>query len=253
MRKALSVLFSIAVMAAAGPLAAQSLENPDSSFKDTASRKAWHAMVERTERGFLIGNPDAEARLIMFTSYGCKGCHAFAFRGDPELDLALLAPGILSLEIRTRLDHPVDLPLALLASCGEPAKFKTNHAMFMRDQKRWMERWNSASAYNRDQWSRGYTSSRVSLVSALDYDDMMARRRGYSRMDLTRCLTDQEKVARLRANADADTDEFGLARLPDGDPGPYFALDGELLEGVHDWEALYPVLQKRFRPKSEAQ
>lgn len=252
MNRTIFLAIGAGALAATGPLAAQSLEDPDSAFKDTTSRKAWHATVEQTERGFLIGNPDAETRLVIFTSYGCKGCHEFAFKGYPELDLALLAPGLLSLEIRTRLDHPVDLPLALLSSCGEPAKFKVNHAMFVRDQKRWKERWDKASSFNRAHWQRSGDAARASLVSALDFDSMMARRRGYSRMDLTRCLNDRKAIAQLQANAAADDLEFDLPALPNGDPGPHFVLDGELLAGIHDWDALYPILQDHFRPRREA-
>jgi hypothetical protein len=252
MTRAISSVLAIAAFAVANPLAAQSLENPDSAFKDMTSGKAWHATVERTERGFLIGNPDAETRLVIFTSYGCKGCHEFSFRGYPELDLALLAPGLLSLEIRTRLDHPVDLPLALLAACGEPSKFKVNHAMFVRDHKRWRERWDNASAFNRSHWKGSGDAARTSLVSALDFENMMARRRGYSRMDLNRCLNDRKAIDRLKANAAADEQEFDLTALPNGDPGPHFVLDGEVLAGVHDWDALYPILRDHFRPKREA-
>ena len=239
---------ALAALAAGTSLAAQGLQDPRSSFIDTTSKKAWHATVERTERGYRIGNPDAEAELIMFVSYACEGCFDFAFKGDPELDLALLAPGLLNLEIRQRLNHPVDLPLSLLAGCGEPAKFKVNHAMFMRAQKDWMGRWQGASAFNREYWSRDTQNGRASMVSALDFDDMMARRRGFSRMDLNRCLTDRQAIARLRANAAADTREFALPSDAEGHSRPYFVLDGRLLEGVHDWDALYEVLSGRFKP-----
>ena len=121
--------------------------------------------------------------------------------------------------------------------------------MFMRDQKRWMERWNSASAYNRAIWSRGYTSSRTSLASALDFDDMMAKRRGYSRMDLNLCLNSRGTILGLQESATADNQEFGLPTDAEGFSKPHFALDGKLLEGVHDWDALYPVLH--FRPVPE--
>lgn len=252
MTRAILAGMAAGAMALGSPASAQILENPGSAFKDTTSKKAWHATVEKTERGYLIGNPDAEAQLIMFTSYACEGCHEFAFKGDPELDIALLAPGLLSLEIRHRFAHPADLPLALLASCGEPRKFKVNHAMFMRDQKRWKDRWNNASAFNRELWSRGGRQARLSLASALDFDEMMARRRGYSRMDLTRCLSDERAASKLLSNSLADTRGFELPTDPDGYSRPHFVLDGEKLEGVHDWDSLYPILEKRFRPSREA-
>lgn len=241
-----------AALAASVPVAAQDLSNPDSDFVDTTSNKAWHAVVEKTKRGYLIGNPKADARLIMFTSYGCIGCHEFTFKGDPELDYALLAPGILSIEIRLRFNHPADMPLTLLAGCGKPARFKVNHAMFIRDQKRWMESWSRASGYNRDIWSRDTMAARNGLVSSLGFTDLMARRRGYSRMDLNTCLSDQREIARLRANAASDNAEFGLPTDAEGYAKPHFVLDGERLEGVRDWDGLYPVLRDRFKPVSQS-
>lgn len=243
----------IAACALFAPLAvsAQTLSNPDSDFVDTTSKKAWHAEVEKTERGYLLGNPDAEAKLIMFVSYACEGCFDFAFRGDPELDYALLAPGIMSVEVRRRINHPVDIPLSLLASCGDPRKFKVNHAMFMRDQERWRERWNSSSGYNRDLWSRG--SARGSLVASLDFDDMMARRRGYSRMDINTCLNDRQEAAQLIRNAEADNAQFGLPTDPESYTHPHFVLNGQLLEGVNDWDALYEVLTVEFKPDRDSE
>ncbi len=242
---------ALAAVGLATPAGAQDLENVLSDFIDNGSKKAWHADVERTQRGHLIGNPDADAQLIMFTSYACEGCHTFTFRGDPELDLALLAPGILSVEIRQRLNHPVDLPIALLSRCGAPEKFKVNHAMFLRQQPDWMERWNTSSSFARASWSRNTPAARTGLVSTLDFDDMMARRRGYSRMDLNRCLNDRKAIAEIRANAAADTSEFSLPTDAEGYSKPHFALNGRLLKGVHDWDALYKVLSARFEPKPD--
>ena len=241
-------IFAALAALAAAPAPPQDLKNPDSDFVDTTAKKAWHSTIEKTPRGWLIGNPRAKARLIMFTGYACKGCGEFAYRGDPELDLALLAPGILSLEIRPRFHHPADMPLALLAGCGAPAKFKANRAMFMHDQPRWMAAWSSASDYNRASWARDTSAARNGLISTLDFDDMMARQRGYSRMDLNNCIGNTREIARLRANAAADDEEFGLATDDAGHARPYFALDGELLEGVRDWDALYPVFKARFKP-----
>ena len=65
MIKAVTGALALAGTVIAAPLSAQLLSNPDSAFKDNTSRKAWHATVERTESGWLIGNPDAETRLIL--------------------------------------------------------------------------------------------------------------------------------------------------------------------------------------------
>ncbi|MCK0127915.1 thioredoxin domain-containing protein [Erythrobacter sp. F6033] len=250
--KAIFSAMALALIAAPAIAQENQLSNPDSDYVDTTSKKAWHATVERTERGHLIGNPDAEAQLIIFTSYACEGCHTFAFRGDPELDYALLAPGLLSVEIRQRINHPVDLPMSLLSQCGAPEKFKVNHSMFMRHQKKWREVWGNSGGFARTAWSRDTPAARAGLVSGLRLDDILARRRGYSRMDLNRCLTDRKAIAALRANSEADAQDFDLPTDPEGFAVPHFALDGELLQGVNSWDGLYEILAERFKPKPKS-
>ncbi|TRD12248.1 protein-disulfide isomerase [Erythrobacter insulae] len=245
-------LAALSVSALSVSATAQNLSKPDSEFKGTANNKAWHATVKRTDRGHIIGNPDAKSHLIVFTSYACEGCHTFAFRGDPELDYALIAPGLLSVEIRQRINHPVDMPMSLLSRCGAPEKFKVNHAMFMRYQPKWQERWENAGAFARQAWSRDTHAARSGLSNTLRLNEMMDRRRGYSQMDLQRCLTDRTAIATLRANSAADTTEFGLPGGKLGFAVPHFVLDGELLEGVNSWAELYPILANRFKPEPEA-
>jgi protein-disulfide isomerase len=86
---------------AAGQEREQDLSNPDSDFVDTTPKKAWQAEIESTERGFLIGNPDAEARLTEFISYTCPHCADFAREAGPPMDLVLVAPGRLGVEVRS--------------------------------------------------------------------------------------------------------------------------------------------------------
>ena len=60
--------------------------------------------------------------------------------------------------------------------------------------------------------------------------------------DINTCLSDDQAALALIRNGSANRDEFGVTGTPS------FALDGELLDGVHNWAALYPVLAERFRP-----
>ena len=76
------------------------LSHPFSAFGGDGRRASWHAEVERTARGHRIGNPDAEAHLIEFMNYTCRDCARFAREGEGALDLALLAPGHMTLEVR---------------------------------------------------------------------------------------------------------------------------------------------------------
>lgn len=243
-----AVLACAAVIAA--PLAAQEreqdLSNPDSAFVNTTSRKAWQAHIEETERGYRIGNPDADAELIEFISYTCGHCASFAREGEGALDLVLLAPGKMSVEVRPVIRNALDLTVSLLVQCGDPKDFKNRHRMYLLSQDKWLTKAANAPAAQQAVWARADKTARVNAARALDLDDMLAKR-GQSLAEINTCLMDDAAAQAIMAGGKADRAEFAV-------PGtPSFALDGNLLSGVHSWNALHPVLSARFAPKRDGQ
>lgn len=118
--------------------------------------------------------------------------------------------------------------------------------MYLLQQDKWLEKARKAPQAQRAAWGTGNRSARLSMAAALDLDDMLAER-GASRMDITTCLSDDAAAQKLMQNGVADKEEFAV-------PGtPSFALDGDLLEGVHTWGALYPVIAERFKPGNSSQ
>ncbi|MGB7370848.1 thioredoxin domain-containing protein [Erythrobacter sp.] len=217
----------------------ESLANPDSAFKGDGRRASYHADIERTERGHLIGNPDADTSLIEFVSYTCGHCASFTREGEGALDMILLAPGKMNLEIRPVIRNVLDLTVSMLVQCGPVDGFKNRHRMYMLSQDDWLEQARSAPASQQALWARGDASARLSAARALDLDDMLAKR-GTSIADINTCLADEDAALALIGAGNADRDEFAV-------PGtPSFALDGELLTSVHSWDALQPVLLERF-------
>ncbi|KEO87640.1 protein-disulfide isomerase [Erythrobacter sp. JL475] len=217
------------------------LSNPGSAFVGDGRRATWHANVVRTERGFRIGRPDAEAALIEFISYTCGHCASFTREGEGALDLALLAPGHMTVEVRPVIRNAIDLTVSMLVQCGGPDDFKDRHRMYMTRQADWLGKAQNAPQSQQAMWARGDKAARASMASALDLDDMLAER-GVSRTDINTCLNDDAAALALIRNGNADRAEFAVAGTPS------FALDGQLLTNVHNWAALYPVLAERFRP-----
>ncbi|MEO1220436.1 MAG: thioredoxin domain-containing protein [Pseudomonadota bacterium] len=222
------------------------LKDPPSAFMADKRKASWHAEVQKTERGHMIGNPDAEASLIEWISYTCGHCATFAREGESALDLALLAPGHMNVEVRPVIRNSVDLTISLLVQCGGAESFKERHRMYLMRQESWMTKLRNTPQSQMQSWSSGHKTSRISMAAALDLDDMLAER-GVSRMDITTCLNDDQAALKLVQNGAADKEEFAY-------PGtPSFALDGKLLDQVHTWGALYPVIAERFKPQSSSQ
>lgn len=221
----------------------QDLENPESDFAASGKKGAWQGMVTRTAQGHLIGNPKAASTMIEFISYTCPHCADFAGEGETGLDLVLVSPGKMNLEVRSFIRNPIDLAVSLVAACGPVRGFKDRHRRLMMTQADWMEKARQAPRAQLEVWFRGDANARVNAANALGLVDMFAKG-GQSRAALTACLMDDKAAAKLLDDTDAARSEFGV-------PGtPSFALDGKLIKDVHDWKALYPVLSARFAPSS---
>jgi protein-disulfide isomerase len=225
--------------------AQQSLASPDSDFVAKDNPGNWQTTIKRTERGHLIGNPEADAQLIEFVSYTCGHCASFTANGEPVLELAALAPGKMGLEVRPVIRNALDLTVSLLAQCGDPAGFKDRHRTLMLSQGEWLGKVRNAPQTQQAIWARGDKASRMNAASALGLTQMLVEGGG-SVATLDACVMDDAAAQKLIDNGRADNTEFGI-------PGtPSFALDGKLLTNVHSWDALYPVLSARFMPESQS-
>lgn len=226
---------------ATGPAGAQ---QKSTSLAPQENGGNWGAAVERSPRGHVIGNPKADAKLIEFISYTCPHCADFTARGEPPLEIVLLQPGKVTLEVRPVIRNGLDLAVTLLANCGDPAGFKGRHQALMLNQSVWLGKARNAPQTQLEIWQRGDKTGRMNAVNALGLTDLLAQR-GQSRAELDACVSNDAAAKVLLANDEADAAEFGLTGTPS------FALDGKLLAEVHGWDALYPVLSARFAPKAD--
>lgn len=244
---ALAAAVGAALVALAAPsLAQQDLANPRSAFEGIDPQGNWSAAITRTERGHLIGNPEAETRLIEFVSYTCGHCASFAMEGEPAIDLTLLTPGKMAVEVRPVIRNALDLTVTLLAQCGDPAGFKDRHRAFMYSQSQWIAKYRNAPQSQQTIWARPDKASRMNAASALGLADMLVQR-GQPISEVNDCLMDDAAAKKLIDNGTADRIEFNVTGTPS------FALDGKLLENVHHWAALYPVLSARFTQAAQGE
>lgn len=197
----------------------------------------WSAMLAATDGGHLFGNPQAKTKLVEFMSYTCSHCAHFAKQGDGAIKLAYVPTGKVSYEIRHLIRDPVDLTAALLTHCGDAKKFGGNHEAIMYRYDEWIEKARKATRAQQARWQFGSLSARLqAIASDLDFYDIMEMR-GYKRAELDRCLSDEAKAQAIANTSAADVKKYGLIGTPS------FVLDGELLEGTHDW----PSLEKRLK------
>ncbi|WP_086609010.1 DsbA family protein [Erythrobacter donghaensis] len=223
----------------------QGLERPDSAFVPQDNPGNWQAIITRTERGHVIGNPKADAQMIEFISYTCPHCADFTARGEPAIEIVLLKPGKLTVEVRPVIRNEIDTTVTLLAQCGDPAGFKARHQALMLSQADWLGKARAAPQSQQALWMRGDRAGRMNAASALGLTQMLVAR-GQSQSELDACVSDDAAAQRLRDNSKADFAEIGVNSTPS------FALDGKLMADVHSWEALYPALSARFSARPDS-
>jgi len=201
-----------------------------------AMAQNWNAEIVQTDKGWRVGDPEAPLQLIEFVSYSCPHCADFEQQSEAELRYVYVHEGYAAVEVRHLIRNPIDIAAALLTECGDPARFFDNHHAILARQDEWMETARNLTPAQGQRWTSGGVGSRMrAIASDLGFDDLMESR-GLSASEVTACLNNEAKAVSLAENSQANAAEFNV-------PGtPSFVLDGSLLEGVHTWEALRPLL-----------
>jgi len=200
----------------------------------------WTMTVSETAGGHLFGNPEASTRLTEYISYTCGHCATFAREGDTALKTIYVRSGDVSLEIRHLLRDPVDLTAAMLTHCGAADKFVHNHSTFMFRQSEWLPIAANSTPFQRERWSSpDRVAARRAIASDLGFYEIMAGR-GYSQVEIDRCLADSAKEADLIQFSRTDAERLKLRVTPS------FAINDEVLVGVHRWRELKVALDARI-------
>ncbi|WP_137679653.1 thioredoxin domain-containing protein [Aurantiacibacter suaedae] len=201
-----------------------------------AAAQDWTAQVAPTERGYLIGNPDAPVQLITFLSYSCPHCKTFEQEADAELKADYIHDGSTSVEVRPAIRNVLDLSATLLATCGPSDRFLGNQEAFFATQGEWLGKAQQITPEQKERWQSATIGHRLkAIASDLGFYELMEAR-GYTEGELDACLTDEARAETVVNNSEASRIEYPY-------PGtPSFVVNGTLLDGVFSWAALKPEL-----------
>lgn len=197
----------------------------------TGAGQNWLATVSLNGTGHRIGNPAAKVKLTEYVSYTCPHCAEFNREAEGALQLGYISPGKVNVEVRHLIRDPVDLTVAVLAHCGQPAKFPQNHSAFLTGQSNWIGPMTSASTAQKQRWVAPGAAGRRAIASDFGLYGIMERR-GYARAEVDRCLADDAFVQQLATESAKDWDKPGI------DGTPSFAVNGIVMPGTHTWAAL---------------
>jgi protein-disulfide isomerase len=205
-----------------------------------APRGNWNATVVRTASGsHLLGNPNAQIKLVEYMSFTCSHCAEFEVEGAAPLRLGYVTPGKVSWEVKNYIRDPVDGTAALIANCGPPQNFFMTTAVFLRTQGRWLGIAQRATKAQQARWYNGdMPSRRRAIANDLGFYTIAASR-GLDRVAVDRCLADEALAQRL-ANQTLEGEKAGVTGTPS------FKLNGDLLIGTFSWSVLRAQLDARL-------
>jgi protein-disulfide isomerase len=211
-----------------GPI--QTVERP-------ASGDWSEAVTPTNEGGFMMGNPEAEVKLVEFGSMTCPACAAFDQTAMPQLVEKYVKPGRISFEFRNFVRDPYDITAALIARCnGAPTFFPLTRALF-ENQPEWTGKLQQVPPEQMQALQTMAPEQQFPTIAKWAGLQQFAAMRGVPTAKSSQCLTDQNEINRLvQMNSDA-TAQHDV-------PGtPSFLINGTLVE-ANGWRDLEPLIQQ---------
>jgi protein-disulfide isomerase len=196
------------------------------------------AVVATNEGGFLMGNPNAQVKLVEFGSMTCPACAAFDETAMPQLIEKYVKDGKVSFEFRNFVRDPYDITAALIARCnGASTFFPLTRAMYA-DQPQWLGKLQDVAPEQAQAMQAMAPAQQFATIANWAGLQQFAAMRGVPTAKSGQCLANQSEIDRLvQMNSDA-TSQYDVAGTPS------FLINGKLAQDAHGWPALEPLLQK---------
>jgi protein-disulfide isomerase len=196
-------------------------------------------VVTRTpEGGYLMGNPDAPIKLVEFGALSCSHCAEFAEASSAELRDDFVGSGRVSFELRLFMLNALDVPGALLVTCGAPEAvhgladqfWGWQNAMFMNLQNADEAQLRAADAQQ--------PPARFASLARLSGMDEFITSRGIAADQAAACLADTAKATELAQQTQEASAKYEITGTPT------FMINGEKVK-PNTWPELKALLQDR--------
>lgn len=184
------------------------------------------------EGGVLIGNPNADVKLVEYASMTCPHCAEFAEAGTPQLLDKYVKTGRVSWEFRNFLRDGLDMSMTLISRCSGPDKFVTLSDALFKSQPQLFEK--AQAATPEQQQAATDPTGFANLVGLQQW----AAQRGIPSAKANACLTDQALMTQIMNTSNEVTNQY-----PDFKGTPSFILNGKLLDATATWDKLEPQLR----------
>jgi protein-disulfide isomerase len=242
MKSAYVLLAAAAILASA---ACNAENGSNASAKNTpikaikAPNGDWSKLVSRTDAGgYLMGNPNADVKLIEFGSLTCPHCAEFDEKGADKLVNDYVKTGRVSWEFRNFVRDPFDLTASLLARCAGPDRFFPLAHELYADQRNWTSKIQEIPQDKFQALQSMGPDKQFLEIAKLSQLQQWAAQRGVPSGKSNVCLADQNEINLLvQMNGDTTT------QFPEFTGTPSFVINGKMLKETATWDKLEPQLR----------
>jgi protein-disulfide isomerase len=199
----------------------------------------WTQTSRETERGFVMGNPDAPVKLVEYASITCPHCGQFAVEGGSEGIRNFVRSGRVSWEYRPYMIFPTDPGLFALLRCnGADSYFQTIDQLYA-EQATWGLRGQQYLQANQSAFEGMDLQTRAATLVRETGIDAFFRQRGMTQQQINQCLADPRNLQRV---AD-DTQHASTAEGVSGTP-TFFINGTQAPPNTGLWPQLEPLLRR---------
>ena len=200
--------------------------------------KIWSDVVVVTpDGGYQMGNPQAPIKLVEFGALSCSHCAEFSEKGSAEIRDNFVASGRVSFELRFMMNNFLDVPAALLATCGSPEAVIPLSDQFWGWQKTMFETLQKSDQAQLQAAAQLPPEQRFVAIAAAAGMDQFFASRGIAADQGKACLADGARATKLAANAAAQGEKFKIEGTPT------LLLNGLKIDG-NTWEVTKVELEK---------
>lgn len=198
--------------------------------------QSWTQTAVITEMGGIqMGNPDAPLKMLEYASHTCPACANFSAEAHSAID-EYVATGVVSFELRNQVHDPLDLTIAMLIRCGDPAtgiplatQAWANLNQIIGEAQANGEALSQAMAIQDD--------TRFQMIAEISGLTEFFAARGVSRDQAMQCLSDPDLASQIVDNSQTQSEELDVTGTPT------FFINGQKLNGS-SWSVIEPVLQQ---------
>lgn len=199
--------------------------------------KSWADTVTKTaDGGYLMGNPAAPIKLMEVGALSCSHCAEFSEAAAAEIRDNFVASGRVSFEIRLHMNNALDVPAALLVTCGPVEATIPLADQFWANQKAMFAALQQNEALYQSAEKQAPEQRFATIARAGGMDTFFAAR-GIAADQAKACLADANKATAFVAATDKTGRDLEITGTPT------FFINGSKLE-VNTWPMVKVELEK---------